>query len=55
MATIASGGDTSTNAGYNSYIRDQSINVQSDNCRRTNSNSVEPGVFRRPFNNSNLR
>jgi hypothetical protein len=53
MATITSGGDTNT--GYTSYIRDQSINILSDNSRRTNSNSVEPAIWRRPFNNSNLR
>jgi hypothetical protein len=53
MATITSGGDN--NIGYVSYIRDPSTNARGDNSRRVNSNSVEPGAWRRPFNNSNLR
>lgn len=53
MTTITSGGDT--NIGYVSYIRDPSGNTRGDNSRRVNSNSVEPGAWRRPFNNSNLR
>ena len=54
MATITSGGE-STNIGYVSYIRDQNVNIVVDNSRRTNSNSVEPHLWRRPLNNSNLR